>query len=96
MRKLFTKQTVVYFGLSLLLCYLIAPLLAGMMGYSDPRGPIVYPQHIHRLIQGIGETLASKPRAITPMAERPLFYGVKGKEISKDEMKKRLERLAEE
>ena len=69
----------------LTICYAIAPVFAGLFNTSDPRGPIIYLATYHDIAHAIGESMAGRPRSKTPFAERPLFYGMEGKPIDREQ-----------
>jgi hypothetical protein len=69
----------------LVLLYLIAPFASGLFGYSDPRGPVIFPSRFHEVAHTIGGALAGRPETKMPLAERPLFYGLTAKPIHLDE-----------
>jgi hypothetical protein len=74
----------------LLLAYAIAPVIAGILNNSDPRGPIIYPRDYHEIAHAIGEDFAGRRRSKDPIdRERPLFYGMESKPINRKRFMRR-------
>jgi len=69
------------FGLVIVI-YLFAPVVAGMLGYKDPRGPIIYPKEYHMIAYRIGSALVGKGKTRIPFTERAFIYGGERKPLS--------------
>lgn len=83
------KRSPAIFGAFLWVVITTAPLIAGIVGTYDPRGPIFYPRLYHEFLHTIGNAIAGRHGTKIPFAERPLFYGLKGKPLKEDWRKTR-------
>jgi len=84
------KMSVRKAAIILVLAYAIAPVIAGMLNTSDPRGPIIYPSDYHEIAHAIGKSFAGRHRSKDPIfEERPLFYGMESKPIDRKRFMRR-------
>lgn len=75
----------------LIVAYLIAPLISGMLNYPDPAGPLIYPWEYHETLHICGRALVGKPKTIEPLTERPWFYGLPRKPIDLNKWHQKLQ-----
>jgi len=74
------KRLVIFAVVTLPICYLSGPFMAGAFSVGDRLGPVFYPEPFHQDIYNmVHETLRNeKPRIPIDgwMYRRPLFYGL--------------------
>jgi hypothetical protein len=70
--------------LAFFIIYLAAPLVAGVLGTRDPRGPKIYPARYHEAMHAIGNRGQKK----IPFTERVWFYGMVGPTLQENAPRK--------
>ncbi|HEY4416720.1 MAG TPA: hypothetical protein VGO57_13605 [Verrucomicrobiae bacterium] len=76
----------------LVMLYLVAPFISGLLSYRDPEGPLIYPAVYHEVLHTLGRVLVGKGAEKVPLAEeRPWFYGLSGKAIDVDKNMRELQ-----
>ena len=91
--KIFKKPAIKWVVAGLVVTYLIAPFISGLLDYSDRRGPLIYPVEYHEILHTLGRALVGRGATKIPFTERPWFYGLPGKPIDKNSLQRKLENL---
>jgi len=80
------KMTVAILGVSLAL-YIIAPIIVGIAGIGERRGPKVFIQSHHETLYIIGYEITHDDKARQNIVyDRPWFYGLKPRKKDRDEI----------
>lgn len=74
----------IYPAAVLLIIYLFFPIIAGMLQFSDCRGPKFYNADYHDVLYCIGYTGEGHPTS--PVRKRSWFYGIRGEKYPKPEI----------
>lgn len=78
-------RLLIYPAATLLFIYLFFPLVAGMLKFSDCRGPKFYNEDHHYILYRIAYALCGHGKPRMPPRKRTWFYGIRGEMYPKPE-----------
>ena len=82
MRVFRKRSTFIIAGIVLI--YIFTPLVAGMVGTYDRRGPKVFFEFHHEILYRIGYSFTHDDKPRVPLTERAWFYGLRGQPLDLD------------
>jgi hypothetical protein len=85
------RKTFLLAALAIVFIYVFTPLVAGMVGTRDPRGPKIFVSEHHQILHRIGEAMAGRRGSKVPMRGRSWFYGIEGESTPKRDLRKEIE-----